>query len=413
RFMTSIESGTSFDPRSLLLSLFKQGLDAVNGRATVRAWLEIHSLHTPFHLVALGKAAEAMAAGALEAAGSELAAGLVVTRRGYLETPVQRDPRLVTLEAGHPLPDEQSLAAGRALELFLDSAPADASFLFLVSGGTSSLVEAPVAGVSLRDLQQLNLWLLGSGLPISDINRVRAALSRIKGGRLAEHLKGRKATLLLMSDVPGDVMSDIGSGLLLPGEAKPIPGFPPGFASLPFQTDTAQPCENVEAYIVASNRLAREAVAKQARDRGFGAVMHADLPSGDAASCGEAIARDLLQAPGGVIHIWGGETTVRLPEQPGQGGRNQHLALAAARVLAGHGDVFLLSAGTDGSDGNSDDAGALVDSGTVERGDVAGYDALDCLERADAGTFLEASGDLVCTGPTGTNVMDLMIGLKK
>lgn len=398
--------------RDLVLSLFQRGLAAVNGRSVVRDWLRRQPLPGPFHLVALGKAADAMAAGALDAAGTGLAAGLVVTRRGYLDTEAHRDPRVVSLEAGHPLPDQQSLAAANALELFLDDAPADAHFLFLVSGGTSSIVEAPMPGVGLEDLQQLNLWLLGSGLPIAEINRVRAALSRIKGGRLARHLHGRPATLLLMSDVPGDIAADIGSGLLLSGEPRSLPALPSRFAALPFQTQPVPPSPEVEAHIVASNALAREAIAKAAREQGIDAHIHPELPAVDAALCGEAIAQVLLRAPAGV-HVWGGETTVKLPEHPGLGGRNQHLALAAARVLAGHGDVALLSAGTDGSDGTSDDAGALVDGGSVQRGVDAGYDAVDCLKRADSGHFLEGSGDLVYTGPTGSNVMDLIIACKE
>ena len=396
-------------PRDLLLNVFQQGLAAVSGRHAVSAWLATHPLPGPFYLVALGKAADAMAAGALEEAGDRLAAGLVITRRGYLNTEAHRDPRVVALEAGHPLPDDQSLAAGRALELFLMQAPTDARFLFLVSGGTSSLVEAPVEGVGLEDLRRLYLWLLGSSLPISDVNRVRAALSRIKGGRLAQHLRGRSATLLLMSDVPGDVLSDIGSGLLLPGELRPLPELPPGFAKFPFQTARVDPSPHVETHLVASNRLAREAVARSAHALGLTALIHDSLPSADAAQCGEAIARLMMEAPP-ALHVWGGETTVALPDHPGLGGRNQHLALAAARVLAGRQELFLLCAGTDGSDGVSDDAGALVDGGTLTRGEVAGYDADDCLRRADSGAFLEGSGDLIYTGPTGTNVMDLVIG---
>ena len=398
--------------RDLVLSLFQRGLAAVNGRSVVRDWLRLHPLPGPFHLAALGKAAEAMAAGALDAAGTELVAGLVVTRRGYLDTEAHQDPRIVSLEAGHPLPDQQSLAAGRALELFLDNARADAHFLFLISGGTSSIVEVPVPGVSLQDLQHLNVWLLGSGLPISAVNRVRGVLSRIKAGRLAQRLHGRSATLLLMSDVPGDVAADIGSGLMIPSEPRALPSLPPRFTAFPFQTEPVPPSLEVTAHIVASNVLARDAIAKAAREQGIYAHVQPELPAVDAALCGETIAHALLEAPAGV-HVWGGETTVKLPEHPGVGGRNQHLALAAARVLAGHGDTALLAAGTDGSDGASDDAGALVDGGSVQRGEDAGYDAADCLKRADSAHFLEASGDLVYTGPTGCNVMDLIIACKE
>lgn len=398
------------EPRNLLLNLFHQGLAAVDGRNVVRAWLKAHPPKPGYQLVALGKAAPAMAAGALDAAAPELGAGLLVTRHGFLDVPVLDDRRITALEVGHPLPDAQSLAAGDALLRFLQEAPADAEFLFLVSGGASSIVEVPVEGVNLETLRQLNTWLLGSGLPISAINQVRAGLSRIKGGRLAGYLEGRRATLLLISDVPGDVPSDIGSGLLLPPVQRALPELPARFAGLPFQAPMpAGP--RVEAHILASNSLARDAVVAGAEAMGFKTHLYPRLPAMDAAECGRALARTLLEGEVGV-HVWGGETTVKLPENSGQGGRNQHLALAAAGVLSGHADAWLLAAGTDGNDGVTDDAGALVDGGSLARGEEGGYDASDCLRRADAGAFLEASGDLVYTGPTGTNVMDLIIGYK-
>jgi hydroxypyruvate reductase len=124
------------------------------------------------------------------------------------------------------------------------------------------------------------------------------------------------------------------------------------------------------------------------------------------------LAQLLQEAPPGVVHVWGGETTVTLPAHPGRGGRCQQLALAAARELAGRDDAWLLAAATDGSDGPGDDAGALIDGGTIARGEAEGFDAAAVLARADAGRFLEASGDLLATGPTGTNVMDLVLGLR-
>ena len=382
----------------------------MDGRRVVHAWLKAHPLKPGYRLVALGKAAAAMTAGALDTAAPELGAGLVVTRHGLLDGPALGDPRITALEAGHPLPNAQSLAAGEALLRFLQETPVDAELLFLVSGGTSSIVEAPVEGVNLETLRQLNTWLLGSGLPISTINQARAGLSRIKGGRLLEHLLGRGTTLLLISDVPGDVPSDIGSGLLLAPAARPLPELPARFAGLPFQLPMPA-AYRVEAHIIASNSLARDAVAAAAKAMGLRAHLHPLLPAMDAAECGRALARTLLEAEPGV-HVWGGETTVRLPENSGRGGRNQHLALAAAEVLSGHEDAWLLAAGTDGNDGSTDDAGALVDGGSLARGEEGGYDASDCLRRADTSAFLEASGDVIYTGPTGTNVMDLIIGYK-
>ena len=396
--------------RALMLDLYGSGIAAVHGRSVVRDWLAAHGGSGPCHLVAIGKAAAAMTTGALDAAGERLQSGLVITRYGYLDEAVFGDPRLLCLEASHPLPDTQSVAAGNALVMFLERAPRDATFLFLISGGTSSLVEVPAVGISPEELRRLNRWLLGSGLPIADINRVRAAASRIKGGRLAGELHGRAVTQLLISDVPGDIVSDIGSGLLSPAPPRPLPQLPAQFASLPFQPPWSHVVTGVQSHVVASNRHARAAIVAAAQTSGHAAQDHGPLPVSDAALCGETLAKELLALPPG-IHVWGGETTVKLPEHPGTGGRNQHLALSAARMLAGREGVYLLSGASDGSDGN-DDAGALVDGGSLERGIDAGHDAQECLKPAAAGEFLEGSGDLLHTGPTGTNVMDLIIATK-
>ena len=169
--------------------------------------------------------------------------------------------------------------------------------------------------------------------------------------------------------------------------------------------------DTIESRIIASLGEAREAAEARARALGYGVRRHDEFISGEAAAVGEGLAM-MLQAGAGCVHIWGGETTVHLPQDPGSGGRNQHLALAAAIRLEGCDDCVFLSAGSDGSDGPTEDAGALVDGGTVQRGSVEGLDPQACLAAADSGRFLAASGDLVHTGPTGTNVMDLMLGLK-
>ncbi|MGH8362718.1 MAG: glycerate kinase type-2 family protein [Gammaproteobacteria bacterium] len=400
------------DRRQFLLHLFQSGLAAVNGRYCVYAALRGRQFSVPLYLVAIGKAADSMTAGALDAVGSQLTSGLVITRYGHQDSPVYRDPRIVLLEAGHPLPDEHSLAAGNALRLFLASAPADAHFLFLISGGASSLAEVSPAGISLAKLRMLSRWLLASGLPIDAVNRVRSAFSQIKGGRLLADLGGRRTDLLLISDVPRDVPEHIGSGLLLPPLAGALPDLPEQFASLNPQWPLPQvEAGNVSVHMLATNGQARQAVQQAAAGLVECTRVHEEFPAGDAAACGERIAEFMLRTEPG-LHIWGGETVVRLPEHPGRGGRNQMLALAAARKLTGRGDIHMLAVGTDGTDGNSNDAGALVDGGTLQRGCEGGFDAAECLARADAGNFLEASGDLIYTGPTGTNVMDLVIAFK-
>lgn len=210
----------------------------------------------------------------------------------------------------------------------------------------------------------------------------------------------------------GDDPAIVGSGLLCPpGETAVLPSLPAWLAErLPPAgpvVDTSPP----RHHLVATLAQALAAAAARARATGFPVHLEQGYLEGDARRVGEDFGRFLLRAAPG-IYLKGGETTVRLPQHHGRGGRNQHLALAAARVIAGHPGILVLAAGTDGSDGPTGDAGALVDGGTLERGRLQGLDAETALRRADSGGFLEATGDLVRTGPTGTNVTDLLVGLK-
>ena len=403
--------------RELLLELYHAALAAVEGSACVEKALAAEAVPGSVRAVAIGKAAAAMMAGAGHTLGERLDAGLVITRHGH-GMPAAFDGRLECLEAGHPLPDADSLRAGERLLAFIEDAPADASLLFLFSGGASALVEVLPRGMTLDDLQALHRWLLGSGRDIHWMNRVRKAVSLIKGGRLAERLAGRPAVALYLSDVAGDDPTVIGSGLLAadePRQGSPLDGLPPGLrercvAAPPAPAPDAPCFRALRHRVVASLEDALQAVVRAARAREHRIERRGRL-SGDAGVQGEAIGRFLRQASSG-LYLWGGENTVALPDEPGRGGRAQHLALAAARELAGCDDCWLLAAGTDGSDGPGDAAGALVDGGTVARGALEGLDARACLAAADSGRFLEASGDLIDTGPTGTNVTDLVIACK-
>lgn len=367
-------------------------------------------------MIAIGKAACAMAQGAHEELGTNIVDALVVTKYGYAATlpwPV--------LEAGHPLPDDQSLAAGQKLIEFAAAIPPEATVMVLLSGGASALVEVLPKGMALAQLRALNDWLLASGLDIVAMNRLRKQCSRIKGGRLAAWLAPRPVLCLAISDVPGDDLSAIGSGPLV---ADSVPAALSGTTGLPsIVVEALRSCPpapaaddvcflNVQIEIVARLDDAKQAAAQAARQLGYRAVVHAEFIAGDTLAAGSRLARELLAAPAGELQIWGGETTIQLPPQPGRGGRNQSLALAAALDLGGQEHAWFLSAGTDGSDGPTADAGALVDGGTMARGEQEGMGARTALAAADAGRFLEASGDLIQTGPTGTNVMDLMLGLR-
>jgi len=401
--------------RENLLRIFQSALAAVNGRACVHARLKEQPLSGKIYMAAVGKAACAMAQGAQDALGDRIAGALVITKKGYAEPlpwPV--------LEAGHPLVDETSLEAGRQLLAFVDRIPPDAPVLVLISGGASALMEALPAQISLDHFQKINLWLLGSGFDINDYNRIRRRLSRLKGGRLAKVLFPRRVLCLIISDVPGNDLRAIGSGPLTADADlhKPLslPGLPDFIAeALRYMPPAPAPDDacfgNVRQEIIATLDDAKHAASDAARKLGYRVVMEPEFVAGDALAAGARLAGKLLQSGPGALHVWGGETTVRLPLSPGRGGRNQSLALAAALALREHDEAWFLAAGTDGTDGPTEDAGALVDGSTVTRGERAGLDARRSLARADAGTFLEASGDLVQTGPTGTNVMDIMLGL--
>lgn len=403
----------SSDPRRILLETFQAALGAANGCTVVSRYLGGNPLNGPVYLIAVGKAAGAMAHGAHAALGPAIADAFIVTRYGHGETlpwPM--------IEAGHPVPDAGSLAAGEQLDAFVARMPSSAAVLVLLSGGASAVLERLPEGVTLADLQAVNQWLLASGLDIHAMNAVRKRLSCIKGGRLARRLHPRTVTCLAISDVPGDDPGDIGSGPLTPDtEAQDESSLPPFIRALlvkaPPLPPAGDPCfQNVRYTIVAGNVDARRAVARTAAVHGWRAELDAGLLRGDASVTGRSVAQRLLAASPGVLHVWGGETTVRLPPNPGRGGRCQTLALAAARELAGREHVWMLAAGTDGRDGPGEDAGALVDGGTIARGSAEGLRVDEALARADAGRFLEASGDLVQTGPTGTNVMDLVLGLR-
>ena len=400
----------SHSPRDLLLNCYTAALAAVDGRAVVARRLRRERFTKPVHVIAIGKAAEAMTLGAHDVLGSKIADALIVTRNPLMSL------SWTVHTGGHPLPDERSLQAGRALISSIEALPGEADVLVLLSGGASALVEFLPDGITLDDLRRVNEWLLASGLDIAAMNAVRRRLSLLKGGRLAALLGARHVLGLAISDVPGDDVRWIGSGPLTPIVSdEHLPNGLPAFihellkyAPAPEQGGALN--RNIRMEIVARNDDARRAAAEWAESHGIRAVAEPALVTGDAAEAGRRLALALLESPRGLLHVWGGETTLRLPARPGRGGRAQHLALSAALALAGHDGSYLLAAGSDGSDGPGEDAGALVDEPTVARGELHAGRAREALARADAGTFLEASGDLIQTGPTGTNVMDLMLG---
>jgi len=375
-----------------------------------------------------------MTTGALDQLDDQIERMLIITRHGYADTGLSRHDRVRQLEAGHPVPDQASLDAGRELLDFIAAVPPSASILFLISGGTSALVEVLPQTMTLAELQRVNHWLLGSGLPVQAMNSVRSALSAIKGGRLLARLQGRRAQVLLISDVSDDNPVSIGSGLLsLPpqstaGTLVDVPEWLDqllsrvGAAGLsPLNRRGSQP--EVSHHIVANADQARLAAVRQAQRLAYPVYEHRQRLIGDIHDVAVRLLASMETAGPG-LHLWSGETTLTLPDRPGTGGRCQSLALALVLLQAendrvGHkhnsvdaSDWLFLAAGSDGRDGPGEAAGALVDDSTWARVTAAGLDPRRCLDQADAGQCLQASNDLVFTGPTGTNVMDIMLGLR-
>jgi hydroxypyruvate reductase len=404
------------DARTLLLRLYRAGLDAVAGEAVVRDHLGAHPIAGPVALVAIGKASVAMGEGAFAALGDQIQHALIITKRGDRPS-IAFDQRCDFLQSDHPVPSAASLAAGEALLRFCHEHQGPK--LVLISGGASALVEVPIEGVDLETLERINRWLLGSGLDIHSMNHLRKSVSRIKGGRLAAYMGSAPVKVLAISDVRGDTPGAIGSGLLVPSDVDDLalPDALPDWLAELYRKREPMPdlasglFDQIEFSIVARLDDALRAVAAAAVGQGLRVHRAQTFVGGDAHREGQRMARTLIAGEPG-LYIWGGEPTVELPETPGRGGRCQAAALAAAQLLQGSTDIALLCAGTDGSDGPNEDAGALVDGGTIARGSEQGREAADSLLRADAGTFLEASGDLIETGPTGTNVTDLFIGYK-
>ncbi len=359
------------------IRIWQAGVDAVGGyTATCKVLSEIP---TPDQILAVGKPAAAMARAALEHFG--LRPTLVVTKDDH-----GRDlpDHVSVIEASHPVPDDRSLQGGQALREAVEAMAPRSHLLFLVSGGASSLAEDLLPGTTLTDLEQLNKKLLSEGLDITAMNTERRKLSRIKGGGLLSFFTGDKVTVLAISDVPGDDINVIGSGI----------------AALPGSVDLQATIQ-----IVASNAHARAAAAEMAESEGFKVLANEECLHNDFLKVAETLGQRIREMPPGVM-VFGGEPTVVLPESPGQGGRNQALGLALAREITGCEGITLVVGGTDGTDGPTRAAGAIVD------GTTWGDGAEQALQRADSGSYLDRAGALLVTGPTGTNVMDLLVAIR-
>jgi glycerate 2-kinase len=402
--------------RETLLYCLQAALAAVDGRRVVADALRSCELAAGTPVLAVGKAAAAMLAGAADSLGPGLGPALCITREDAMRPGEPGVPHARLVFGDHPVPGRRSLAAGYALLEFLDRLPPGGELLALWSGGSSALAEQPVPGIRLAELAQVNRWLLASGLPIAAANRIRARLSSLKGGRLAARLTGRKVQVLAISDVPGDDPAAIGSGPWTPVRGAPADELPEWIRALlaraPLASTGESPAARVDYQIVANGRRALAAAGAAGAARGLPVMLHDRPLEGLVPRVAVQLFATLEQAPSG-LHAWHGETTVELPAASGRGGRNSHLALSLAYLMADRSEFTVLCAATDGADGNSGASGGWADGGVLQRAAALGLDAGRTLGQADSGALLAATGDALAGMPTGTNVMDLVLALKR
>jgi hydroxypyruvate reductase len=388
------------------------------------------------YLVAVGKAAVPMAEALVALLGPHLSEGVLVTKYEHAAG-TSLPGHLRVEEAGHPLPDGAGQRAAQAVYDLLAALGEKDLVIVLLSGGGSALLPLPVPSLSLSDLQATTEALLRSGATIGELNAVRKHLSQLKGGQLARQAAPAEVLTLVLSDVVGDPLDVIASGPTVPDPTtfeeawavlerydllESIPsavrehlqaGVEGEIAETPKQGDAL--FRRVHNVIVGSNRMASQAAVERAEALGYRALLLTTFVEGEArevAKVAAALAKgvrlhgDPLEPPACIV--WGGETTVTVTGS-GKGGRNQELALAAALALAGLPNVALMALATDGTDGPTDAAGAVVSGETVQRMRARDLHPRQALADNDAYPILDAIGALMRTGPTGTNVNDVLV----
>jgi glycerate 2-kinase len=427
------------------LKILHQALSAVDPETAMRGALQVKDgTITAGHFAWTGKeSSRVLLLGAGKAAGPMAKAaesilvnfspdGLVVTKYDHA-VPLWHT---ILLEAGHPLPDENGLRVAAQLLDQAESARADDLVICLISGGGSALLPAPVSGVTLADKLRATDLLLRAGADIHEINTLRKHLSRIKGGGLARAAAPATLLTLAVSDVIGSQPDVIASGPTVPDpstfadamavvkrygleQAMPrciIRYLLQGLANPELETWKADDCDPPVHYqVIASIIQAAQAGQQAANELGYRSeivtcelVGEAKTVAADLVNVARQRQRELTDSDQPRCLIYGGETTVTVRGN-GVGGRNQELALAAAVALAGNRGITLLAAGTDGTDGPTDAAGAIVDGDTLAQGESLGLNAADYLENNDSYHYLAQLDALVLTGPTRTNVMDLIL----
>ncbi len=410
------------EARSLLRKMFEAAIAAAQPAQCVPQHLPVPP-RGRLIVIGAGKASAAMAR-ALEETWSGELSGVVVTRYGYA-VPCRR---IEIVEAAHPVPDAAGVAAAQRIHALVQGLDADDTVLCLISGGGSSLLALPLAGLTLADKQDVNRGLLKSGASISEMNCVRRHLSAIKGGRLAAACHPARVLNLMISDVPGDNPIDIASGptvadpstcadalaiirrygITLPPAVLDILESGRGESIKPGDAHLAR----VETRLIATPQLALEAAAGVARQAGVAAHILGDAIEGEARDVGKVMAGIAMQVAGRgqpfttpCVLLSGGETTVTVRGN-GRGGRNVEFLLALAVALGGHRGIHAIAGDTDGVDGQEEIAGAWLAPDTLARAWAKGIRPVASLDNNDGHGFFEALGDSVITGPTLTNVND-------
>ncbi len=387
-------------------AIFRAGLERVNSRSIIRqtVFLMGHTLqlqtetealefdlrnYKKIKVFAVGKASARMAQGVAELLGDRVSEGLVIIKDGHFE---KLPSNYLVVESSHPVPDERSVVAGRNLYEFCKSASADELVIGLISGGASALAALPIDGITLSEKQTKTKELLASGATIQEINTVRKSLSQIKGGKLAQILSPATSLNLILSDVVGDDLKTIASGLTVP-EVGPNP-------------------KNLYNILIGSNQQALTAASIEAKRQGYTPVILSSELIGEAKEVAQLFVKAARENKHKFCLLAGGETTVTIRGQ-GKGGRNQEMALSFLEAFSKTGlwksQIAFLAASTDGSDGPTDAAGAFATKAVWEEAERKKLSAADYLANNDSYRYFEKANGLLKTGPTGTNVCDLQI----
>lgn len=431
------------------LLLFKKGIDAVNGYKVVKDALRLEgdvlkvvaqgkfkkielSKFKRVHLFGVGKASVAMAKAAKEVLSERISSSFIVTKYEHAS---DAPSDLHIVQSAHPIPDENSYKNARELFRLCNEAKEEDLIINVVSGGASSLLSFPAGEITLDDKRFATELLLKSGATISEVNIVRKHLSKIKGGQLARAAFPATMLTLILSDVIGDDLGTIASGITAPDPSTFVDAYrviekyrlekmmPDSVRSRLRRgmegksVETPKPDDEcftrVHNIIIGSNRIALKAIEDSAKELGYEAGILSDELSGEAREVAKNLARrgkQLAKSSRNACLIAGGETTVTVVGL-GKGGRNTEMALAAAIELDGTPNIVFLSAGTDGTDGNTNAAGAIADGSTLSRAKNLGLIANEHLQNNDSYSFFQLVGDLVVTGVTNTNVMDIQLVL--